>query len=326
MSPSVSPRFQLFLGAACLAVLFRLLLFPLMPALPARAAGWRPTFIAHRGYSDRFPENTTASILEAVAHGAPWIEVDVRMTRDGRLVLHHDASLADVGLPLDVEQATLAQVQARPLAAGRERIPTMDQVLRAMAGNRAKLYLHLKDSPLTPDEAGRIVALCRARRFLGRVRFNSGSLATLAMLRRLAPEAWLEYDLYDAEGGFWPTRLTDADAAALKRLAVRSVGTFGFKVDRTLVRQVHRHGFIIDALVSADGGPFLSERATYREMLALGVDEVMTDHIARYLIEYPHAPLALRPRALRRSRARLLLVARLGRQPLDAQARRPQRR
>lgn len=51
------------------------------------------TVIAHRGASADAPENTRASIAEAVRVGAPVIEFDVRATADGTLVLFHDDNL-----------------------------------------------------------------------------------------------------------------------------------------------------------------------------------------------------------------------------------------
>ena len=49
--------------------------------------------IAHRGASSDYPENTRASTRAAVASGATVIEADVRTTRDGQLVVLHDATL-----------------------------------------------------------------------------------------------------------------------------------------------------------------------------------------------------------------------------------------
>ena len=49
--------------------------------------------IAHRGASTVAPESTAAAIRAAVAAGVHMIELDVQMTRDGRLVLFHDARL-----------------------------------------------------------------------------------------------------------------------------------------------------------------------------------------------------------------------------------------
>src|SRR5580704_9429935 len=53
----------------------------------------RPRVIAHRGASGTFPENTLASFKAARDLGAPYIELDLHMTRDGRVVVSHDPDL-----------------------------------------------------------------------------------------------------------------------------------------------------------------------------------------------------------------------------------------
>jgi len=50
-------------------------------------------YCAHRGAYERAPENTLPGIAEAVALGAPMIEIDVRLSRDGVAVLMHDATV-----------------------------------------------------------------------------------------------------------------------------------------------------------------------------------------------------------------------------------------
>ncbi|MCB1091019.1 MAG: hypothetical protein KDL87_05785 [Verrucomicrobiae bacterium] len=52
-----------------------------------------PIIVAHRGDSSNAPENTAASIRAAVAAGADLIEFDTRETKDGVLLLFHDADL-----------------------------------------------------------------------------------------------------------------------------------------------------------------------------------------------------------------------------------------
>ena len=219
-----------------------------------------PTFIAHRGYSRNYPENTVGSILEAVAHGAEWIEVDVRWTRDGEPVLSHD-----------------------PIAEGATGLPTLRAAIESMADNRSKLYLHLKGGELGDEAARTLIAICRSGGLLSRVRFNSGSFATLRRLREADAHVWLEYDLYDAKGLLWSNRPTVGDLRAIKDLAVRSVGTFSFKIDAAFVSDAHHHGLLVNALVSAREMPFHVEKAAYLEMLTLDVDEIMTDEIGRYL-------------------------------------------
>src|SRR3954447_11221193 len=63
----------------------------LLPALLAESR--RVVAIAHRGEHLRHPENTMPAFEEAVRLGADYIEVDVRTTADGSLVLSHDGSV-----------------------------------------------------------------------------------------------------------------------------------------------------------------------------------------------------------------------------------------
>ena len=55
-----------------------------------------PLVVAHRGASAAHPPgNTVAAFAAAVALGADWVELDVRLTADGALVVHHDPDLPD---------------------------------------------------------------------------------------------------------------------------------------------------------------------------------------------------------------------------------------
>jgi glycerophosphoryl diester phosphodiesterase len=55
-----------------------------------------PRVVGHRGSPAEAPENTLASFRAAMDAGARAIELDVRLTRDGVLVVHHDADLGRV--------------------------------------------------------------------------------------------------------------------------------------------------------------------------------------------------------------------------------------
>lgn len=52
-----------------------------------------PTLVGHRGYPDRYPENTLISIQAAVEAGAPWFEFDLQLSSDLVPFLCHDDSL-----------------------------------------------------------------------------------------------------------------------------------------------------------------------------------------------------------------------------------------
>jgi len=99
--------------------------------------------IAHRGASAYEPENTLRSFERAVAQGADWIELDVRLTADGHPVVLHSSDLAATtdGRGL-VEETSLAALRLLDAGAG-ERVPTLDEVLEHFA-RRCGLYVELK--------------------------------------------------------------------------------------------------------------------------------------------------------------------------------------
>lgn len=96
-----------------------------------------PTVIAHRGASGDAPENTLAAIALAVRQGADRVEVDVHATRDGEVVVHHDADLLrTAGDPRSIGSLTLAELRgvrvycSAARSAG-EPIPTLAEALAA---------------------------------------------------------------------------------------------------------------------------------------------------------------------------------------------------
>src|SRR5271155_5554025 len=73
----------------------------------------RPRVFAHRGASGDYPENTMAAFRAATESGAPYIELDVHMTRDGAIVVIHDDDLSRVtGHAGVVAETKLTKVQA----------------------------------------------------------------------------------------------------------------------------------------------------------------------------------------------------------------------
>ncbi|MBA3851970.1 MAG: glycerophosphodiester phosphodiesterase [Chloroflexi bacterium] len=51
--------------------------------------------VGHRGASAMAPENTLLAIRLAISHRLDFAEVDVHLSRDGQLVVHHDAHFTD---------------------------------------------------------------------------------------------------------------------------------------------------------------------------------------------------------------------------------------
>jgi glycerophosphoryl diester phosphodiesterase len=108
--------------------------------------------IAHRGNHVDVPENTIASIEEAIKSGADYVEVDLRTTKDGYLVIHHDATVDRMtngtGKVADLTWSELKKLKVvDKTKAGQksERIPLFKDVLKASKG-KINIYLDFKDA------------------------------------------------------------------------------------------------------------------------------------------------------------------------------------
>ncbi|MCG8584687.1 MAG: hypothetical protein MI757_08255 [Pirellulales bacterium] len=106
--------------------------------------------IAHRGASYDAPENTLDAVALAWEQGADAVEIDCRMTRDGRIVMIHDAdTLRTSGERLVVAEATYNEL--RQLDVGRwkgevwsgARIDTIDEVFRTIPHGK-RLFVEVK--------------------------------------------------------------------------------------------------------------------------------------------------------------------------------------
>lgn len=155
------------------AMLFPAALLAEMPAqneagrAGAVSAPYKPQVIAHRGGAMNRPENTLPAFHHAMTLGVDVLELDMLMTADDQIVVYHDAVInpqfckPDEGAAVaaaPVRQLSLTQIRqfdcggkARPAYAGNSfvavpgaRIPTPDEVLGAVQGGKALLFVETK--------------------------------------------------------------------------------------------------------------------------------------------------------------------------------------
>ncbi len=154
-----------------------------------------PIVYAHRGASCELPENTLESFGLALSLGADAIETDAHMTRDGRIVLSHDATGDRMaGVPLAIRDATLAELgtwnvgerftPTRPgpfRSSDRFRVPTLEEALAA----HPTVLFNVDAKQTSPDMIPALLRAIRAARAEDRVRIASFSSANLARVRAL---------------------------------------------------------------------------------------------------------------------------------------------
>lgn len=143
-----------------------------------------PLVFAHRGGAALRPENTMVAFDHALALGADGIECDVRLSRDGEVMVHHDATLERTtngqGAVSEHSAAALEQLDAGFSFRGIDgeryrgrgcRIPRLQHVLERYPG--IPIIVELKGTD--PAVAPRALEAVRAARALDRVCFGGYS-------------------------------------------------------------------------------------------------------------------------------------------------------
>ncbi|WP_308466042.1 inositol monophosphatase family protein [Rathayibacter soli] len=222
-----------------------------------RAFAFRTGVAAHRGDSSRFRENTLPAIRSAIEAGAEFVEIDVRVTSDGTVIVLHDPTLERLwGLPLDVTEVTVEQVRA--LGDADNRPPLLTEVLAEFAGSGSTLLIDMDEA--APAEAAFRVTVGSDIQIAW-----CGDLNGMRIIRSLDPHAriWMPWD-----HPYAPTR---ADLALLAPERVNS----------PYLAMTHERVDAIHALDCKVAVWTVDDELTMRWVLGLGVDTVTTNRLAR---------------------------------------------
>ena len=230
-----------------------------------------PRIVGHRGAKAVTPENTLVAFRRAHADGASWVEFDAKLTKDGHVIIMHDATLERTSSGKgNVADHTLAELQA--LDAGGwfapefkgERIPTLVESMALFMELGMGFNIEVKPCPGREAETAR--ACCA---LIDKHWPKTAPVPVLSSFKREALEAARDFAphiprgyLAEELGKTWR-----ADVEALGCIAVHP----GWKrLTRQQVRDIKEAGK--KALVWTVNEP---ERA--RELIDWGVDSIITD-------------------------------------------------
>lgn len=141
---------------------------------------------AHRGSHRAAIENTLEAFSIAISEGAEGVELDVRATRDGAVVVFHDADLTrlagDPRKVAEVDRAELPEVGGAP-------IPTLDEVLDLVLGAGLEVNVEIKAAAA---ETAALLA-SRSPKEIPRVFVSSFLTDALETVRGALPSVRLAY-------------------------------------------------------------------------------------------------------------------------------------
>jgi glycerophosphoryl diester phosphodiesterase len=221
----------------------------------SRVHGRGMLIIGHRGARGLEPENTLRALRRGI-ECADFVEVDLRLAKDGIPVAIHDATLnrtTDGTGP--VKGYTIEELKRLDAGEG-ETIPTLHEILKLVCDRGAGLVVEIKEPGTEAVIASGLMDLMPDRLIL--VSFNPESVA---MAKRLLPgvQAGLIYSK-EADDPVWLARQVQADII-LPRWD---------RVSREVVEQAHKAGLLVAPWT-------LNTRDDFAEAARLGVDGFATD-------------------------------------------------
>jgi glycerophosphoryl diester phosphodiesterase len=215
--------------------------------------------IGHRGAPRRYLENTLPSFEEALRLGADAVELDVHVTADGRVVVHHDPVLSGKVSPAPLARQPISAIAARDIAdvdlGSGARIPLLAEVLALVRG-KAFTYVEVKagDIQAVADVIDGSGAACAIHSF------DHDAIVTALQLAPHIPRGIL----FDR----WPASVE----SAVERTQARDVWPKASLVTRERVAEIHALG--CRAIIWT-----VNDEARARALSSWGVDGICTDDL-----------------------------------------------
>jgi glycerophosphoryl diester phosphodiesterase len=219
--------------------------------------------IAHRAGALHAPENTLLALERAIESGADMAEIDVQRTKDGVVVVIHDADLMRVARDpraiAGTDYAAFASVrQGRDDGSppDERRLARLDEFLERASG-RIGLAVELKYYGWDPLLAPQVLSEIRARGLEQQVMIISLSLRAIEQVRRLEPEIATGY-------------LSSVSLGSLNRLPVTALALSRQRSSAPVIREAQAQGLEVYVWTVNDTGGMI-------EMIGRGADGIITD-------------------------------------------------
>jgi glycerophosphoryl diester phosphodiesterase len=221
--------------------------------------------IGHRGAAAAEPENTLRGFHRALEVGAAAVELDVQVTKDGRLAVIHDETVDRTTNGRGrVKDFNLAELQRLDAGQG-ERIPALEEVVELVRG-RGQLLVELKQ----PEAAPPLLRLCREHRLFEDLRAISFWHPVIKALKEQEPRLRTGVLLVGCP----------ADPGGLARAALTDTLVLNYRyVHRELADLAHQQGLKVSVWN-------IDDPATLAPYLAMNLEAICTnrpEEIINYL-------------------------------------------
>jgi len=222
--------------------------------------------LAHRGAAGKAPENTIASIRQAIKDGTDWIEIDVQESRDGAVVVIHDSDFMKLaGVNMKVGDGSLKQIQKIDVGSWfapeffNERVPTLAEVLKEARG-KSHVLIELKYYGYDQQLEQRVVDVVERLDMVDEVAIMSLKYDGIKKFRALRPD--------------WSVGLLSSKAIGkLSDLNVDFIAINMATAKPGLIRRIHKAGKQVFVWT-------VNDQVSMLRMISFGVDGLITDEPA----------------------------------------------
>ncbi len=216
---------------------------------------------AHRGDSSAHRENTIVAIESAIAAGAEVIEIDVRTSKDGKVLVLHDPTLERMwGISTTVSKRNWSEIQS--LGEGDNRIPLLSEALALFHDTNSTLMIDMEEE----DPAAAAYAVVAASKIKqSQIRW-CGNLEGMRTIRKLSSVAqiWMPWD-----------KNSLPSQSEIDELSPEFINLHYSFVTCERVNEFHASGYKV-AVWTVD------DEASMRWAINIGVDSVTTNQLALF--------------------------------------------
>ena len=249
-----------------------------VPELAAVPMHEHPLVLAHRGGLGDYDDNAVGGFADALARGILGAETDVRLSKDGELVVMHDATVDRTTNGTGrVDEKTIAELTALRLNRSGENVPTFRQFCEVYRGrDDVDVEIEMKEhgDEMTPERLDRYITLLHDQAeecglVPGTYAFTSFSIPTLERFRELYPDARL---------GLICGEMSEKTIAEASRLGCMRIAPEWNKTGPLVVAKAHAAGLSVNLWCS-------DSTFIYDTVKAWGAD-VSTSNIPRVIRDY----------------------------------------
>jgi glycerophosphoryl diester phosphodiesterase len=200
-----------------------------------------PDIVAHRGGS-AFPENSFSGLKYACSLGVEQLEFDIHLTRENELAIIHDPTLDQTTQATGrVGERSLRELAAVRLRGIDEGVPSFDEVMEFLAGEKIHVRIEIKKDPRDGAYArmhDRVMRALNRHRMTERVTLMSFELQALPAFSRDGVKTSLSW----MQHGQTTLDEFDGQLAGFKAMRIDDIGLSYGPTTPAILERVARHG------------------------------------------------------------------------------------